>query len=165
MAWRNMVRAALLVLAVSGAAACGERSGSPGDGSDATGDGAGVFLPQLKPPPRTVVETAELDGELTGKGGCLEVVDHTLVWPSDYRARREDGRVEVLDGSGRVVARVGDRVSGGGGETHSLGGWRLDRRTRRWLEERCGEPYWIVADLSPLGAASTSGPTPAALTR
>jgi hypothetical protein len=35
-----------------------------------------------------------------------------LLWPAGYRARFAPG-LEVLDPSGRVVAREGDRVTGG----------------------------------------------------
>lgn len=43
-----------------------------------------------------------------------------VVWPKGYSARREeDGVVVLLDPSGRIVAREGDRIvaAGGNGET------------------------------------------------
>lgn len=39
-----------------------------------------------------------------------------LLWPEGFATRREgDGRVSILDGSGRVVLREGERFSSGGG--------------------------------------------------
>lgn len=37
-----------------------------------------------------------------------------VVWPTDYVARDEAGRLAVLDGGGNVIAREGDRVEIGG---------------------------------------------------
>lgn len=37
-----------------------------------------------------------------------------VIWPTDYTARDEGGRLVVLDGSGNVIAREGDRVEVGG---------------------------------------------------
>jgi hypothetical protein len=48
---------------------------------------------------------------------------HVVVWPNGYSARADAGRLVVLDGSGDVVARVGDRVSIGGGEVDANGTW------------------------------------------
>jgi len=53
-----------------------------------------------------------------------------VIWPTDYTAREEGGRLVVLDGSGTVVAHEGDRVEIGGadvgGETWlGCGGMRV----------------------------------------
>jgi hypothetical protein len=37
-----------------------------------------------------------------------------VIWPTEYTARDEGGRLVVLDGSGNVVAHEGDRVEIGG---------------------------------------------------
>jgi len=37
-----------------------------------------------------------------------------VIWPTDYTARDEGGRLVVLDGSGNVIAHEGDRVEIGG---------------------------------------------------
>ena len=37
-----------------------------------------------------------------------------VIWPPEYTARDEGGRLVVLDGSGKVIAREGDRVEIGG---------------------------------------------------
>ncbi|MDP9351428.1 MAG: hypothetical protein M3P51_07810 [Chloroflexota bacterium] len=117
------------------------------------------FLPRLKPPPREGGDTALLKGELAVEGDCLKVGEWTLVWPSDHRAHREGGRVVVLDGSGQVVGRTGDRITGGGGEQHSDDELGVDQRTQRWLEERCGAPYWIVVEPA-LSSPDTPGGPP-----
>jgi hypothetical protein len=37
-----------------------------------------------------------------------------VIWPTDYTARDEGGRLVVLDGTGSVIAHEGDRVEIGG---------------------------------------------------
>jgi hypothetical protein len=45
-----------------------------------------------------------------------------VIWPYGYSARDDGGRLAVLDSTGTVVAREGDRVAIGGGEIES-GTW------------------------------------------
>jgi hypothetical protein len=37
-----------------------------------------------------------------------------VIWPIDYMARDDGGRLVVVDGGGNVIARKGDRVEIGG---------------------------------------------------
>jgi hypothetical protein len=46
-----------------------------------------------------------------------------VLWPNGYSARDEGGRLAVIDGSGKLVAHEGDRVSIGGGEIDANGTW------------------------------------------
>jgi hypothetical protein len=46
-----------------------------------------------------------------------------VVWSNGYSAHNDAGRLVLLDASGVVVAREGDRVSIGGGEIDSNGTW------------------------------------------
>ena len=93
-------------------------------------------------------------GELALDGKCLVlrnildggVPEHALLlWPEDYDLNVEDGAVEVLDTTGRIVARVGDEVQVNAfnvtyGQATKHGG----------LEEitpACSAPYWAVEEV------------------
>jgi hypothetical protein len=73
------------------------------------------------PPGPTACMTALLSGSLVADarlGIAIAGSDGTLVkvrWPSGYVGRQTGSVVELLDGEGRVVARVGDHVETGGG--------------------------------------------------
>ena len=41
---------------------------------------------------------------------------YQVIWPYGYSARDDDGRLALLDATGKVVAHEGDRVAIGGGE-------------------------------------------------
>lgn len=75
------------------------------------------------------------------------------LWPPDYQARSQNGKIEILDGAGQIAARVGEKVrlSGGripqagvewtiGGEVHQL-------QSKLPCECACYGPYWIVGDV------------------
>ena len=47
----------------------------------------------------------------------LNNADDVVVWPYGYSLRRGGSEVLILNGKGKVVAKVGDRVRMGGGET------------------------------------------------
>jgi hypothetical protein len=63
---------------------------------------------------------ALLEGVLVADDQVGFVVEHvdgfvsSVVWPHGYIARDAESR-QLLDGSGRMVARAGDHFSGGGG--------------------------------------------------
>jgi hypothetical protein len=66
------------------------------------------------------------------------------MWPSDYELDTEGDNLQILDGEGKVVAQVGERVSMGGGEV-GVQKDLVDARTARELRERCpGGGYWVV---------------------
>lgn len=79
-------------------------------------------------------------GELVVDGrGCLrvrtseEAPDWLLWWPSEYTMSTEGGEVRILDGKGRIAARVGDVIEVSGAAAS------LD------ATEECGRgPYWAV---------------------
>ena len=58
-------------------------------------------------------------GELVLEGPCLQIKGEqgarTVVWPPGFAPHVKDGVVEVRNGAGQVVARVGDEIVGGGG--------------------------------------------------
>ena len=112
---------------------------------------AGMFFPTQKPA-RFGYEELQ-SGELVRDAeGCLRVRYEagTVVplWPSGFEARVRGDEVRVLDGEGRVVARVGAKISMGGGgiREDALTEEILDQRTKRELLERCPGTYYLVQE-------------------
>ena len=73
-------------------------------------------------------------------------VKYTPLWPPDYQARIQNGKFEILDGSGQVVVREGEKVRLEGGK---IGGdWSSENYRQLYHELPCGcrGPYWIVKD-------------------
>jgi hypothetical protein len=97
---------------------------------------------------REVME-AELIGELVLDNGCLRVNsiygDGSIlpVWPPEFTLGAENDVLQVLDGTGQVVARVGEEVYMGGGEGLSRA---MAQCMRQQLPAACTGPYWIVGD-------------------
>ncbi len=63
--------------------------------------------------------TAAGVGELVLDGPCLRIKDeyntNTVIWPPGFTPHVEDGAIEVRNGAGQTIARVGDEIAGGGG--------------------------------------------------
>ena len=60
--------------------------------------------------------TAAGYGELVLDGPCLTLNGKTpILWPAGFTPHVVDGVVEVRNGAGQVIARVGDEIAGGGG--------------------------------------------------
>lgn len=85
-----------------------------------------IFFPQLSPVEGTrETMTADLFGQLVLVDSCLRVnnvseVDNSvtsvlLVWPPEFRLNVEGDVVQILDGTGQIVARIGDQIWTGGG--------------------------------------------------
>jgi hypothetical protein len=101
---------------------------------------------------------AEADAPVAGKlvlydgDRCPRVVsedgliDTLPLWPPDYGARVENGEIEIVNGSGQVVARIGEGVRLGGGKIPV--DWELDEYRGLYYElpGDCHGPYWIVSD-------------------
>jgi hypothetical protein len=97
------------------------------------------------------------DSETVGKlivdnEGCIRLhrpeesgTGSTLIWPAGYGIEKR-GKIYILDGRHRVVARVGDKVRlGGGAVPASLEGTQIvDKQTQRRLLERCPGVYFLV---------------------
>jgi len=73
------------------------------------------------------------------------LTDYLLLWPPDYGARVENGKVEIVDGAGQVVARVGEEVRLGGGAIPVDWNSEKYRQLRYELPGDCHGPYWIAA--------------------
>lgn len=145
--------------AVSLAAACGGDTPAQGPDESATtkasgptagasSDVPGVFFAERRPGGEDML--SEIRGELVlDERGCLRVRyrggSSVIVWPTGFEPDRADGEVRVLDREGKVVARVGEAVDMGGGETPIQGNKAVDDRTRQELLKRCPGAYWVAA--------------------
>ena len=116
----------------------------------ATPDVAGLAFPRQGPVegPRVMMQ-ALLIGELVLADGCLRIESvHSTesllpIWPPEFGLAAEGDGVQVLDGEGQVVARVGEEVYMGGGGGSAA---RLAECVREQLPATCSGPYWIVGD-------------------
>ena len=82
------------------------------------------------------------EGELVHEGDCLRVDDaerHMIVWPPLFTPHLNNGVVEISDGDGVTVARVGDRL-----ELTGFGSELM----RPHYSDTCPGPYWIVGRIS-----------------
>jgi hypothetical protein len=92
---------------------------------------------------------AELIGDLVLDDGCLRINssygDGSIlpVWPPEFSLEAANDVLQVLDGTGRVVARVGEEVYMGGGEGSS---GAVAECVRQQLPATCTGPYWIVGE-------------------
>lgn len=108
---------------------------------------SGLIFPRQDPPEGELVEMAALlIGRLVEEQGCLRIVadegsGHLVIWPYDHTVAVEaDGTIAIRDGNGTVVARVGDLVRMGGGESPSI-----QSETVRANLGTCEGPYWFAA--------------------
>jgi hypothetical protein len=96
-----------------------------------------------------VVMQAEMVGQLVLVGGCLRlesIYDDTSylpVWPPEFALSSGDDGINVLDGTGQVVARVGEEIYMGGGEGSAS---VMAKCVRQQLPVTCTGPYWIVGE-------------------
>lgn len=111
----------------------------------------GVFFPTAEGGGRP---DALLDGTLVEKRGCLFVRHRPrgrlalVLWHEDNSIRRgPDGTLEIVDPDGAAVARVGDRLSLGGGfmgEGPQDVAWPEDLIDEP-IPERCwADGYWLA---------------------
>ena len=95
----------------------------------------------------------------TDDNGCLRVDNYLIIWPHGFSLRTEGEGIQVIDSNGQVVARVGDKITLGGGEFPG-------EKAREQIEEFIIEqplpddyqgPYWIVGEtVKTTGEASES---------
>jgi hypothetical protein len=118
-------------------------------------DGRTLYLP--KQAPSGVSMLALLEGTLIEAGGCLRVTtsdypDGFLVlWPYDTDLRFEGDLIEVVNGRGQVIARVGEALSLGGGAVESAAAVsRTDQTIPGLPIAGCPGPYWVAGPLEPL---------------
>ena len=75
-------------------------------------------------PSRRQLLTAAGIGELVLDGNCLllgggDGHGYTIIWPAGFTPHVEQGVVQVRNGAGRTIAKVGDRIASGGGFSSS----------------------------------------------
>ena len=90
--------------------------------------------------------TAQTNGELVLTDGCFRLQraepdsGYLLIWPRGFGARLENGRYQVLDDEGYVVAQVGDFLHLSGGEIPS----DMASGFAEALPAQCPGPHWVV---------------------
>lgn len=150
----GLVTALTAAAVVLGAAACAGGPETEGAGTanrtEASSGGPGVFLARQVPDPKGFA-TSLIRGKLVlDDRGCFLVdgagASLVPVWPFRYEARVEGDEVRVVNGRGRTVARVGERIRAGGGEVSSLNDLgAVEREEAREIQERCpSKTYWLV---------------------
>jgi hypothetical protein len=111
------------------------------------------FFPTHHLGPEDPVPKAGLEGDLIEKNGCI-LMDPVagqgdpflLIWPPDFRLSG-DRFVQILDGEGNVVGRIGDHRFAGGGEIPEY--WASEM-ARTPIPDDCKVGhYWLVADITP----------------
>ncbi len=107
-----------------------------------------VFMPQLKQRDAAFME-ALLVGELVVDEGCLRVASenesYLVIWQADYFLTDNNGRLEILDESGAVIAHGEETIYMGGGEQPTVD----DAELRQPVPEQCGGPYWRMGQFLP----------------
>jgi hypothetical protein len=103
--------------------------------------------------------TALLIGELVVEAGCLQVrtrvdtetesflEDYLIIWQADYFLTENNGRLQILDETGTVVAEVGQTIylGGGGGNALSVD----ESYLREPIPPACTGPYWYMGQFLP----------------
>jgi hypothetical protein len=110
----------------------------------------GIFFPQLIAPP-AVVYALRVSGELVIENQCLRLIRSVddpgslLIWQPGHFLNHNQGVVEVMDGSGNVLAREGEVscFSPAAGELAAGDSGLL----RNPLPEGCTGPYFLVGDV------------------
>ena len=108
--------------------------------------------------PRQEYEPSEMmlalfSGELTVVDDCLRATDSDgnsilPIWPHDFSLYIQGDAVQILDGSGNLVAQVGDQLGIGGGEIPLwFARTKIDSTTQLILDA-CPGPYWLVGQVN-----------------
>lgn len=99
------------------------------------------FMAQLKHRDVAFMEALIID-DLIAEDGCLriegEAESHLIIWQADYSLHDNNGRLEILDEMGKVVAQVGEKVYLGGGEQRTVDNGELLEP----LPAQCSGPYF-----------------------
>jgi hypothetical protein len=116
--------------------------------------GSTIFFPRQK---LIDGEWLRMTGEMTGKlvlvNGCLRVApsnegdSYLVVWGPSYSLSVENETIQIHDGAGRIVARVGEEMYMGGGRAPTLNYPSVDRGLEKELPPECPGPYFIAGDV------------------
>ncbi len=96
---------------------------------------------------------ALLEGELKLDEECLRVGEALVIWPAGFSSHVEGGPVEVRNGGGKTIARVGDRLGVGGGYYPGVPPFRDN--------PVCLGPFYLAGSVKVLPPEPASDPTPA----
>jgi len=101
------------------------------------------FFPVQKDPNSASQMTALLKGELILVNGCLRVDNYLLVWPHGFSISTDGEVIQIIDNTGKPIARVGDKIKlgGGGGEMPRE---IVAKYSAELPSDRCPGPYWII---------------------
>ena len=145
---QRALRAALIAVALL-AAGC--------RGLDEPGRDLGVFFPRHGHDISGSGMLAPMEGRLEARSGCLWVVptrgDRMLpIWPPRFGLRVTEERLTIINASGAVVAREGDRVLLVGGQVDEQHAFELSARQ---TPEACRSKnnYWMAREVRRLGPA------------
>ena len=105
-------------------------------------EGSSLIFPRQSPGLWRDELSLSTGGDLLHEGDCLRVNDpesHMIVWPPLFTPHMRSGVVEIRDGDGLTVARVGDtlELTGFGSEL-----------MRPHYADTCPGPYWIVGRIT-----------------
>lgn len=116
-----------------------------------TADGRTIYLP--KQPPTEASMTALMEGLLVEENGCLRLIEKgdqggfLILWPFDYELSVSAEKIEVLNGAGQVIARVGEALRLGGGAMESSPSMsRFDEVIPGLPIDDCPGPYWVAGE-------------------
>ncbi len=89
---------------------------------------------------------ALLEGKLVLEDGCLRADNYLLVWPYGFSISADGKVIQIVDNTGKPIARVGDKIklSGGGGEMPRE---IIANYSKELPSDRCSGPYWIVGQV------------------
>ena len=117
-----------------------------------------IAFPQHPQGSRDPSDQALIQGRLVERDGCLWIGDGLVIWPRDYSLDTSGERARVLNGEGRVAARVGDYVTGGGGVAEGKGAAPALREQGVDLPPRCLGPYLIMGGVRAVTGTPTTAP-------
>ena len=118
---------------------------SCGEGYDVVPTSTPYFPAQRDP--GAVQMEARAEGRLILDEGYLRLKptfgeSYMIIWPYGYTVRLEDKTIQVLNADGQPVARVGDWIVLGGGETYLTE--FIEDIIGQSLPPDCTGPYWIT---------------------
>ncbi len=136
-------------------AAEGTAPDAPDGSAGATTLAGDVFFPTLAPRSADVPDSLGHGKLIVDGGGCLRLRSGrtppaTPLWPPGFELRAGEGGIRVLDGRGRLRAKVGEEVRLGGGYVNGSiiedNGISLEGKTSQELLERCPGSYFITQE-------------------
>jgi hypothetical protein len=95
-------------------------------------------------------------GKLALIDGCLRLTREgetgngdLIIWPDDHSPGiDENGTIQVSDSTGLVVARLGETIFMGGGESKSISALKTSVfGLQEEIPAECSGPYWIMGNV------------------